>query len=805
MWDIKLKSNNREINRKGCRMEEKEKKGNKKRNKLHCKEYKYFWILSGIVISLITSALFVVSYGLFRNKAEGYMENPLETEQNITMVYKNNHVLYRDLYNMVNKTDLDYLSLYYPPVYKTENAVTDTSNNRSDSADIAFGYDDERWFEEAEAAEETGDYELYYSMQKIDRQLEDYFNNLENRFSALNNAYDYMIRDLNTGNIITNTAEKEELPAADYYFYLSFIYDDYGNVTIGDTVIGENHDTIRKTATEISRNGNSSHYIFGNEYYNLLNTYYNEQGPVNCIISYGVTHNTWNQLQNGNSFLYSDYSPWNNLYYGFINAGGLAYYILLLAIVMIIAYIWSTLSVTSPWKHQIAFKLPLEALVFTVFMLCGLGESYIVMAVNVITGRTQNSIISFFGGNNGIDMNGLSLFLSYIINILLLMLAFFCVWYLGICLRGIREYGFWDYIKKRSIIYRFFPFIKKQIIKVYKEYTHFDVTKNANKKIIKLILINAVILFIISSLWFGGAAITVVYSIILYLILKKYVSDLQKKYSILLSATNEIAEGNLNVMITENLGVFEPFKPQIIRIQQGFRNAVEEEVKSQRMKTELITNVSHDLKTPLTAIITYISLLKDETITKEQRIDYLNTLEKKSLRLKVLIEDLFEVSKATSKNIQLNIMDVDIMNLIKQVELELADKLQAAGLDIRMNLSDARIMLKLDSQKTYRIYENLFGNIVKYALPGTRVYVNGFRIDDTVVITLKNITAEEIEVSTDELMDRFVRGDTARNTEGSGLGLSIVKSFVELQNGTFTIEIDGDLFKASTIWKIPTQ
>ena len=786
-------------------MEEKEKKGNKKRNKLHCKEYKYFWILSGIVISLITSALFVVSYGLFRNKAEGYMENPLETEQNITMVYQNNHVLYRDLYNMVNKTNMDYLSLYYPPVYETENAVTNTSNSRSDSADTVFGYDDERWLEEVEAAEETGDYELYYSMQEIDRRLEGYFTNLESRFSALNNGYDYMIRDLNTGNIITNTAEKEELPVADYYFYLSFIYDDYGNVTVGDTVIGENHDAIRKTATEISRNGNSSHYIFGNEYYNLLNTYYNEQGPVNCIISYGVTLTTWNQLQNGNSFLYSDYSPWNNLYYGFMNAGCLAYYILLLAIVMIIAYMWPALSATSPWKHQIAFKLPLEALGFTVFMLCGLGDSYIVMAVNVITGRTQNSIISFFGGNNGIDMNGLSLFLSYIINILLLMLAFFCVWYLGICLRGIREYGFWDYIKKRSIIYRFFPFIKKQIIKVYKEYTHFDVTKNANKKIIKLILINAVILFIISSLWFGGAAITVVYSIILYLILKKYVSDLQKKYSILLSATNEIAEGNLNVMITENLGVFEPFKPQIIRIQQGFRNAVEEEVKSQRMKTELITNVSHDLKTPLTAIITYISLLKDETITKEQRIDYLNTLEKKSLRLKVLIEDLFEVSKATSKNIQLNIMDVDIMNLIKQVELELADKLQAAGLDIRMNLSDARIMLKLDSQKTYRIYENLFGNIVKYALPGTRVYVNGFRIDDTVVITLKNITAEEIEVSTDELMDRFVRGDTARNTEGSGLGLSIVKSFVELQNGTFTIEIDGDLFKASTIWKIPAQ
>ncbi len=330
-----------------------------------------------------------------------------------------------------------------------------------------------------------------------------------------------------------------------------------------------------------------------------------------------------------------------------------------------------------------------------------------------------------------------------------------------------------------------------------------DLTRNANRSIIKIVLVNAAVLFIISCFWLGGVGLTVVYSIVLYFMLRKYISDLQNKYKVLLDATNEMAEGRLNISINEDLGVFEPFKPQVIKIQEGFRKAVDQEVKSQRMKAELITNVSHDLKTPLTAIITYISLLKEKNVTEEQRKEYLDTLERKSLRLKALIEDLFEVSKANSQNITLNLVDVDIMNLVKQVQFEMSDKLNEANLDIRMNLTDEKIILSLDSQKTYRIFENLFGNVAKYAMPGTRVYVNGFCVDERVLITIKNISAQEITVDSSELMERFVRGDASRNTEGSGLGLAIVKSFAQLQGGELSLEVDGDLFKATVSWTLP--
>ena len=158
-------------------------------------------------------------------------------------------------------------------------------------------------------------------------------------------------------------------------------------------------------------------------------------------------------------------------------------------------------------------------------------------------------------------------------------------------------------------------------------------------------------------------------------------------------------------------------------IRFGFKKAVDEEVKSQRMKTELITNVSHDLKTPLTAITTYIELLKKEDITEEERRSYIETLERKSLRLKVLIEDLLEVSKANSKSMTLNLMKVDVVKLMKQVSVEHTDKFTASSLDLRWNVPEDQVILMLDNQKTYRIFENLFVNIQKYAMPGSRVYV----------------------------------------------------------------------------------
>ncbi len=296
-------------------------------------------------------------------------------------------------------------------------------------------------------------------------------------------------------------------------------------------------------------------------------------------------------------------------------------------------------------------------------------------------------------------------------------------------------------------------------------------------------------------------AASIIYTIVLFILLRKYIDNIKKKFQILLDATNKIANGNLDVKIDEDLGLFNPFKEQIEKIQNGFKKAVNEEVKSQSMKTELISNVSHDLKTPLTSIITYIDLLKSENITEEQRKSYIDTLDKKSQRLKFLIEDLFEVSKATSGNIVLNLINVDIIELMRQTEIELEDKIKSANLIIRNNFPGNKIMLELDSQKTYRIFENLLSNVVKYAMESSRVYIDILDNIDTVKITIKNISNEEINFEPFDIVERFQRRDKSRNTDGSGLGLAIAKSFVEVQGGTFNIEVDGDLFKVVITFK----
>lgn len=332
--------------------------------------------------------------------------------------------------------------------------------------------------------------------------------------------------------------------------------------------------------------------------------------------------------------------------------------------------------------------------------------------------------------------------------------------------------------------------------RIYDGFLHVDITEQANHVIFKIVLVNFIVLTLISCFWFYGIFALLVYSGILFLFLRRYFFDIQWKYRLLLASMNLLAEGNLDAPIEGDLGVFNPMKTEIQKIQKGFKKAVDEEVKSERMKTELITNVSHDLKTPLTAIITYVDLLKKEE-DPQKRKEYLAVLEKKSLRLKGLIEDLFEISKATSRNVTMNFMKADVIELLKQVGLENDSRIREAHLDIRWSLPGEKVVMLLDSQKAYRIFENLIVNITKYAMPHTRVYIEVKDEGNEVLISMKNVSAAELDFDANEITDRFVRGDASRNTEGSGLGLAIAKSFTELHYGTLVVTTEADLFKVN--------
>ncbi len=257
------------------------------------------------------------------------------------------------------------------------------------------------------------------------------------------------------------------------------------------------------------------------------------------------------------------------------------------------------------------------------------------------------------------------------------------------------------------------------------------------------------------------------------------------------------AEGKLNYKIDEKgRGHLRELAHDINNIKEGLKKSVENEMKSENMKTELITNVSHDLKTPLTSIINYIDLLKRENIEPESARDYVSILDKKSQRLKVLIEDLFEASKAASGAMELNITKIDVGQLLKQALGENDERFIESKLEVKLNIPNEKIFINGDGKRLYRVFENLIFNIVKYSLTNTRVYIDMFKDNDEVTIVMKNISAYELSFDTNEITNRFKRGDDSRSTEGSGLVLAIAKSIVELHNGNFKVEVDGDLFKS---------
>lgn len=433
------------------------------------------------------------------------------------------------------------------------------------------------------------------------------------------------------------------------------------------------------------------------------------------------------------------------------------------------------------------------------------GDAFMVLyggelIVETVNGNLEKVLSEVFGFGGWPEILG-------ILNGMYWAVTFGIVFWAALCLRAVFTLGPWRYYKERTItgwlcriLVKACRAVKTRWNRLWDSISRVDWQEQSVKGILKIVMVNFAILAVICILWFWGIAALIVYSVALFIALKRQRDSFYKKYEVLLAAIGEMADGNLDVEVEEDLGIFTPFYHQLTRIQNGFKKAVQEEVKSQRMKTELVTNVSHDLKTPLTAIITYINLLKREDITEEERRSYIQILEAKSMRLKGLIEDLFEVSKATSGSIPLELIDVDIVSLLKQVHLELGDRIETSGIDFRWNLPEEKVILKLDSQKTYRVFENLLVNILKYAMPGTRAYVDVRAEKDAVTISMKNISAEELTVSPSELTERFVRGDASRNTEGSGLGLAIAKSFVELQGGRMDINVEADLFRVVIYW-----
>ena len=275
----------------------------------------------------------------------------------------------------------------------------------------------------------------------------------------------------------------------------------------------------------------------------------------------------------------------------------------------------------------------------------------------------------------------------------------------------------------------------------------------------------------------------------------------------LLTAIQEInsEEGNTRISESGLFAINRQMAAAVNDLGDGLRHALQEQMKSERMKADLITNVSHDLKTPLTSIINYVDLLKREELHNEKANEYLEVLDQKSQRLKQLTEDLVEASRASSGNVVLDIRRIDVKELLMQTSGEFVERFEARGLQLVENFPQNPQYVDADGRRLWRIIENLFRNVEKYAMPHTRVYLDLINDGKRVAFSLKNISENPLNISPEELTERFTRGDESRSTEGSGLGLSIAKDLTEIQQGTFEIYLDGDLFKVTVSFPIASE
>jgi signal transduction histidine kinase len=346
---------------------------------------------------------------------------------------------------------------------------------------------------------------------------------------------------------------------------------------------------------------------------------------------------------------------------------------------------------------------------------------------------------------------------------------------------------------RNTVIYRVLRFFWRLLRRLWRDVCTAFASLSLTWKTALLCAVFAILTMLLTAdgQWFWWLVLMI--AVTVFLLLASRGAHLLQK------AGAELAAGNMDCKVdTSHMpGAFKAHGENLNRIQDGIQLAVEEKLKSERLKTELITNVSHDIKTPLTSIINYVDLLKKEPVSTDAAKEYLDVLDRQSARLKKLIEDLVEASKASTGNINVHFEDTDLNMLLSQAGAEYEAKFARSRLEPVWNLTADSPRIRCDGQLLWRVFDNLMNNICKYALEGTRVYFSTEVKGGRAVVTMKNVSRSALNISSDELMERFVRGDSSRNTEGSGLGLSIAKSLTDLQHGSFSLDIDGDLFKAT--------
>lgn len=594
---------------------------------------------------------------------------------------------------------------------------------------------------------------------------------------------------------ITNTAtgEKTEggdtsLFVKDHQMYSTFTYDADGNVTsTGDYVSTDftymsAYQLLKNSISISTSNARETYEIYGKS---IPKSQIQLRVPQNLKAEFAIPQN----LTENNDIIWHNTG---NLVHGEMSGRFLAVTCCMMVFFIGLYILFYPVSVeqeVNPFAFMRKIKAEIKwAFLGTVLCLAYIGMAF--LGVYTMTGELQTAL-QMLGIPYAELVPVVLQFIGMMLTGLFTAMGIFEIKYM-------LTSGFCRYWKEDSLIGSICGNVKRRFEKL----SEVDLSDKTDTVLLKYVLIQMVIVGVIACFWSFGIVLSVLYSVLLFFYIRKKLKKVQKDYQVLLKEAHQLADGRFDEELTQDVGIFNALGDELKNVRIGFEKAVSEEIKSQNMKTELISNVSHDLKTPLTGIKNYAELLGQDNVSGQDKQVYLENLQHYIDRLNNLIEDLFEVSKVNSGNIELNPVELNVVALIQQAQAETEDLLKQKNLTVILDAPENGIVQALDGDKTYRIFENLFTNIAKYTLPGTRVYVSATAQPEYTEIVFKNISEAQMNFTPEEIVERFVRGDKSRHESGSGIGLAIVKSFTEVQNGTFSIEIDGDLFKAVVRFKV---
>lgn len=605
--------------------------------------------------------------------------------------------------------------------------------------------------------------ELNDEERQMIRKEYEYMRTVYHSFFTDDEAFYYVARNLETGEVVSNLSDPDHISSDvdDYRFYAGLRFDEKGTCSYSGDITADLFDSY--------------------DFYSLLpsvsDAYFSKVTvdlPKNMEFQFMIS---------SFSFSYGGISGYLNSWSQFNAFGGISFFAAaVVLLVFLLFYPIRFVGEVQPFKTIRDWSIEVNLLVlpslvtlaFMVSMLCASftinGElSYILNEYGVMAGDMVLSVLNY---------------VVWFLAMIILSLAVFEIKYIIV-------YGPLRFVREHSLTASVVRWIRNMINDLFTV----DLSMPFYKQLLLLILGNALVMLFFGILNFSLMIIcTLLYSIALFYFIYRHLFEIQQDYQKLLASIRGIVSNHFE-NTDENFGIFASGREELEKLSVNFEEAVQEKVRSEKMKTELISNVSHDLKTPLTCIKNYASLLDDDALSNEKRHEYQEKLKKYANRLKTLIDDLLEISKVESGNLKLEPANLNIIDLLDQVYMQSEEALNAKNITVIRHYTDKKLILCLDSNKTYRIFENLFTNISKYAMPNSRAYVSVKEENGRVKIEINNVSEQPMDFTSSEIMERFVRGDKSRSQQGSGLGLAIARSFTQAQGGTFELKIDCDLFK----------